>query len=119
MEGLSFKEYQKQAATTSVYRKAEAVGGSDLRVLYPSLGLAGETGEVIEKIKKQLRDRKGDFDDPEFLASIGKELGDVLWYHASLCSDLGLDMGAVAVGNLVKLADREKRGKVQGNGDNR
>ena len=84
----------------------------------PTLGLSGEAGEVAEKVKKVIRDKGGEFDDDTRLA-ICKELGDVLWYVAQIASELNLDLSNVAQGNLDKLADRAKRGKIKGNGDDR
>ena len=101
---LTLSAYQKQAATTAIYATEHAI-------LYPALGLAGEAGEVSNKVKKILRDKAFDRD------AIAAEVGDVLWYIAALCRDLGVDMGDLAQANLDKLADRQKRGTLQGNGD--
>ncbi len=87
-------------------------------MIYPTLGLAGEAGEVAEKVKKVIRDKGGVFDN-DARAAIAKELGDVLWYVAQIASELSLDLSNVAQGNLDKLADRAQRGQLQGNGDNR
>ena len=108
---LGFDIYQQMAKTTAIYPESA-------KITYPSLGLAGETGEVCEKIKKVIRDCGGEVSD-EKRKEIAKELGDVMWYMATLASDLGLSLGDVAVGNLVKLASRAERGKLHGNGDNR
>lgn len=103
-------DYQKAARKTAIYPTP---------VVYPALGLAGETGEVCEKIKKRIRDADGDFNDPEFKKNIQKELGDVLWYIANLSADLDIKLSAIAETNLVKLYDRADRGKIGGSGDNR
>jgi NTP pyrophosphatase (non-canonical NTP hydrolase) len=109
---LTFKEYQTRAADTARYPD---VGHNPV---YPTLGLAGETGEVAEKVKKVLRDNGGHF-DAAAVAAIQKELGDVLWYVARLASELGLDLEQIAAGNLSKLADRKARDKLHGSGDER
>lgn len=106
-----FNMYQERAKTTAIYPESA-------KVTYPALGLAGETGEVCEKIKKVIRDCGGEVSD-EKREEIAKELGDVMWYMAALASDLGLSLGDVAIGNLVKLASRAERGKLHGDGDNR
>mgnify|MGYP003112955711 FL=1 len=78
------------------------------------LGLVGEAGEVAEKIKKQLRD------DTEVASEeIQRELGDVLFYVAALSNLYGSNLEAVAKMNLDKLNDRQKRGVLKGEGDNR
>jgi NTP pyrophosphatase (non-canonical NTP hydrolase) len=80
--------------------------------------LAGESGEVCEKVKKLLRDKGGKIDDV-FLENVKKELGDVLWYHAQLCSEFGFKMSDVAKTNMDKLLGRVARDTIHGSGDNR
>ncbi len=109
---LSFEEYQRKSRETAVYPDA----GNNF--IYPALGLSGETGEVLEKIKKVIRDKEGKIDE-ETKEKISKELGDVLWYIAQLCTELGLDMGEVAQKNLEKLFSRKERGVLHGEGDER
>lgn len=109
---MEFSEYQKQAITTAIYPTERAV-------VYPALGLAGEAGEVAGKIKKVLRDTDGSFDTWDVRSDLLGEIGDVLWYVAVLCEDLGLDLDQVAEANLQKLADRKRRGVLKGSGDNR
>ena len=107
----SFRTYQEAAKTTAVYP-----GRGEGNYTYPALGLAGETGEICEKIKKVIRDDGGVISD-EKRALLGKELGDVLWYVATLASELGLDLSAIAQDNLDKLAGRKERGQIHGSGD--
>lgn len=87
-------------------------------LLYTALGLAGETGEILEKIKKQLRDKGGELTQ-DFKDSISKELGDAEWYHKNMATELGLNSSDIAAENLAKLASRKERGVLQGSGDNR
>lgn len=83
-------------------------------IVYPALGLAGEAGEIAEKVKKWLR---GDRElDREGLLS---ELGDPLWYITSLADDLGFTLQDVIDRNVEKLSSRKERGVLKGNGDNR
>jgi NTP pyrophosphatase (non-canonical NTP hydrolase) len=81
--------------------------------VYNSLGLAGETGEFVEKMKKRIRD--GTFDRE----ATAKELGDVLWYLSQLAKDLDYTLEDIAKMNLKKLADRRARNKIHGSGDER
>lgn len=104
---LTLGDYQEQARQTAIYPEAS-------KVLYPILGLLGETGELANKYKKVIRD--GIEVDVDNLAS---ELGDVLWYVAMVAYDLGLDLSYVANKNLDKLFDRKDRGVLGGSGDNR
>jgi NTP pyrophosphatase (non-canonical NTP hydrolase) len=102
-----FNIYQKEAVKTAIYPDA-------LRVLYPTLGLSGEVGELCNKVKKVYRDG-AELDRKD----LEKELGDVLWYMAALAEDLGIDLGTVAEINLEKLKDRQERGVIGGSGDYR
>ncbi len=112
MSKLTFDEYQKQALSTAIYPDR----GNNL--YYPCLGLGGECGEVLEKVKKIMRD-KGGVVSEEDREAIKKELGDVSWYLASLAYELNLTMEEVAQANLDKLAQRKEKGTIQGSGDNR
>ena len=98
--------YQQVAKQTAIYPREQAI-------IYPTLGLTGEAGEVANKVKKILRD--GDFDRK----AIADEIGDCLWYIAALCRDLNVNMNDVARANISKLQDRKKRGVISGSGDNR
>ena len=108
---LDFATYQQQAQTTAVYP-----GRGEGNYTYPALGLAGETGEVCEKLKKAIRDEGGAISS-ERKALLAKELGDVLWYIAALSTELGLSMEEIAAGNLAKLAARKAQHKIHGDGD--
>ena len=103
---MGLNEYQTAAAKTAIYKAEHSV-------LYPALGLAGEAGEVANKVKKMLRD--GDFDRQ----AIAAEIGDVLWYIAALSRDLNIDMHDLAMSNLEKLYGRKARGTLKGSGDKR
>lgn len=109
---MDFSDFQARSRETAVYPQA----GDNL--LYPTLGLCGEAGEVAEKVKKMIRDDDGALSD-ERRAALSKELGDVLWYVAQLATEAGLDLDVVAAANLDKLASRLRRGVLQGSGDDR
>ena len=104
--------YQEEAWETAIYPNK----GNNL--YYPALGLAGEAGEVCNKIKKVMRDQDG-IPTTEQKHEIAKELGDVLWYLATLATELDSHLGCIAEGNVQKLKDRQERGTLQGSGDNR
>lgn len=110
--GVEFEIYQIEARRTAIYPN---LGGN---LWYPTLGLCGESGEVAEKIKKIYRDKGGAVFLEDAL-ELQKELGDVLWYIANLASELGLSLGVIATMNLEKLQERQSRGKLHGEGDNR
>lgn len=108
---MEFNTYQNSALSTVVYPE-------DMRVIYPALGLAGEAGEVANKIKKIYRDDGGVI-TPERRAQVSKELGGNLWYIAVLAADLGLSLDEIAQQNLLELAGRKEHGVIHGDGDNR
>lgn len=108
--------YQKMA---SKYDLSEAT--SDLKAvgfIEKVLGLVGEAGETADKIKKVLRDKDGAFSD-EDKELIVKELGDTLWYIASIARYLGVPLSEVADRNIAKLEDRWQRNQIHGEGDKR
>ena len=110
---MDFDDYQSQSAKTLI------LGQDDVIVLARmALGLAGESGEVAEKIKKVLRDNNGNLTE-EAKAELSKELGDVLWYLARLADIADVKLSDIAQNNLDKLASRQQRGKLSGSGDNR
>ena len=109
---MELNDYQRESRKTALYPEV----GSN--VIYPTLGLVGEAGEVADKVKKILRDKKGVFDQ-DSKDAIKLELGDVLWYVSQLSSELGYELEEVAHSNLQKLNSRKSRGKIQGSGDNR
>lgn len=82
------------------------------------LGLTGEAGETADKVKKIIRDKKGEATE-EDRAAIIKELGDVLWYVASISRYLGVPLSEVAKKNIDKLEDRYQRNTIHGQGDER
>lgn len=111
MENYTLNDYQKDAISTAIY-------GEKNKIIYPSLGLAGETGEVCEKVKKVIRDNDGVFSD-EKKHELAKEIGDVLWYVANLSNDIGFTLEDIALMNRDKLFSRKERNVLHGSGDNR
>lgn len=104
-------EYQQMALETAIYPE-------QFKVIYPALGMAGEAGEVADKVKKIIRDSNGEVTKEKAL-EIAKEIGDVLWYCATLSNDLGFKLSEIAQMNYDKLHSRQQRGKLGGSGDNR
>ena len=115
---LTLDAYQDRASDFIFYK------GS---LLYPSLGLTGEAGEVAEKVKKLYRDDEVNFmrDDmtEELTADQAKdlalELGDVLFYIAAIAGDIGYSLEEIADMNIDKLAQRQERNTLSGSGDHR
>jgi len=78
-----------------------------------TVGLSGETGEVMELLKKWVRDGKLDRDQ------LKKELGDILYYLVRIATAHDLNPQEVMSYNVTKLADRWSRGVLKGNGNDR
>ena len=110
-----FDEYQDRALETATYPNV----GNNL--VYPAMGLAGESGEYCDKVKKMWRN-KGVMDVSKLTIQerieMVKELGDVLWYVASSERELDVDLSTVAYQNIAKLQDRRDRGVIKSEGDN-
>lgn len=123
---ISPAEYQGAAHAFATYGD---------NAMYPALGLAEEAGEVCGKIAKFIRKHEGEEplsepdrrgfglettkDEEEFREALKKELGDVCWMVAELCSVYGLNLGDVMSANIDKLTDRKNRGVIVGEGDDR
>ncbi len=109
---MNLNEYQKKSKKTALYPRQ----GSNL--VYPTLGLIGEAGEIANKVKKIERDNEGVLSD-EKRKEIQAELGDVLWYVAQLATELNISLDEIAIENIDKLYSRLERGVIKGSGDKR
>ena len=120
-------EYQKRAMTTCM--------DSSRNFSYMVLNLVGEVGELASKVAKSIRKGHRSIEESRLIAHINKdfdigdamieeqemkkEIGDTLWQVAGLCSVMGWSLEDIAKMNLDKLASRQKRDVIDGNGDNR
>lgn len=105
-------EYQRES------RKTWSLIHTDHPIVYPTLGLVNEAGELAGKVKKIFRD-KGGVIGPADREALKYELGDVLWYLTQICTELDLTLEEVAAANLEKLFSRLERNAIGGEGDNR
>lgn len=131
---MDIKEYQEKTKETAVYyrwfsgiRVFEVNDGNtthnenqeiEMDWLYPVIGLAGETGELLNKLKKIIRDGANQ-QSKEFKQKISDEIGDIMWYVSQTCNEFGLDLEEILCKNIEKLQSRKKRGVLKGSGDNR
>ena len=113
---MDLNHYQTRAMQTAIYPEVgeAAVAG----VIYTSLGLVGEAGEIANKVKKIIRDSGGELSN-ERQNDLLDELGDVLWYVAMLAVELDANLADVAAHNLRKLKERASKGALGGSGDHR
>lgn len=113
---MKIDDYAQQAITT--LSSDYAYGDANAQLMGMVLGLGGESGEVLEKFKKLLRDQQGTITETDKQAII-KELGDILWYVTAVAHLLGSSLEEVARRNNAKLASRQQRGQLRGSGDDR
>ena len=104
---LTLNQYQDGAEKTAVYPTKHALE-------YLTLGLSSEVGELNGKVAKYYR-KDGVYPRAEVL----DELGDVLWFVIEVARVHNTTLQVLAEKNLSKLADRQERGVLKGNGDNR
>jgi NTP pyrophosphatase (non-canonical NTP hydrolase) len=114
---MNFDEYQLKAAETAIYKDKD-------KLFYTALGLAGESGEIANKVKKIIRDKEFEGNAVDSLSheekyALIKELGDVLWYVSAIAHDLDFTLSHVADINIGKLQNRLNRNKIRGSGDDR
>ena len=123
---MTLNEYQNKAMATCM--------PSCDNISYMMMNLVGEIGELASKIAKDIRKTNiavghgidnnlvplMPFDEwIERQEEYKKELGDIMWQAAGVARVFGWDLESVCQGNLDKLAFRERRGKIDGDGDNR
>lgn len=102
---MTANTYQELASRTLLDEPDFEITDAQVMISWNVLGLAGEAGEVADLIKKQIYHQHGL--DREALK---KELGDVLWYVAALCSNVGLSLDDVMRANIEKLKARFPEG---------
>ena len=107
-----FNDYQRES------RKTWNLIHTDHAIVYPTLGLTNEAGEVAGKVKKIFRDKGGKISDADREA-LKQELGDVLWYLTQICTELDITLQEVAETNIEKLFSRLERDQIRGDGDHR
>ena len=108
---MNVNVYQDRAVATAIYPETH-------KITYPALGMAGEAGEVANKVKKIIRDGKKSLPD-DWQQQLASEIGDVLWYCAALARDLDMSLATIMAANLDKLKTRQEQGTLGGSGDKR
>lgn len=119
---MDAKTYQKEAHTFADYTIPIIYTNDGLAVnapyVYPAMGLSEEAGEATGKLAKVIRDNEGIIPDDKKELLV-KELGDVMWFVAELCTLFNVSIEDVMQQNIDKLTSRRERNKIHGSGDER
>lgn len=111
----TIEDYEGLVAETAIYPR-------EIPMLYVACGIAGEAGEVADKVKKLMRDKnlmETKAIVTEDKLALAKEVGDVMWYVTAAAKDLGYTLQEIMQMNADKLLKRKATGTLQGSGDNR
>ncbi|MFZ2663765.1 MAG: nucleoside triphosphate pyrophosphohydrolase family protein [Patescibacteria group bacterium] len=111
---MDFNDYQTESRKHAFYPNQNTPDA----FRYLIYGITGEAGELAEHFKHALRD-EDDKISPERRDLIIKEISDILWYLANICTELGVDFNEIPKVGLKKIEDRLKRGTLQGSGNTR
>lgn len=93
---MEFKKYQSFVDRTTKHRDG----------VYPVLGLAGETGEFVELVKKAWRKSETNWPENIDTTKVTSELGDILWYITRIASYLNISLEDIVSYNIGKLTER-------------
>lgn len=113
MRQTTLTEYQIAAKETAIYPN-QFPDFITPGQIYVVLGQGGETGEIQEKLKKAIREN-----DESYIEDMRNEIGDTLWYLSQICEEFNWSLGKIADDNIDKLHDRDERGVLEGEGDER
>jgi NTP pyrophosphatase (non-canonical NTP hydrolase) len=114
---VNFLDYQYGTAETAIYPGHGDIDSYE-GLSYVTMGLGGEAGEILNKVKKIARDNSGVITS-EHRDKLADELGDVMYYVSQVATQLGFKLEEICRANQRKLLDRMERGVLQGSGDNR
>jgi NTP pyrophosphatase (non-canonical NTP hydrolase) len=89
-ESVNFEEIETRMRTVRA-----------IRLLHGQLGLASESGEIADQLKKHIFYGKA-LDT----INLEEEIGDVFWYLALLANELGADFDSIMERNIAKLKKR-------------
>lgn len=106
---MNFNKYQIMSSRTI----NKDSSNKDL-ILNGCMGLAGETGELIDAYKKAVF--HGHDIDKDYVA---KELGDIMWYIAAIATAEDIKLDEVARMNIYKLIKRYPNGFSEEDSKNR
>jgi len=99
------KDYIKEALVTDAEDYSPMAARSSekhaVRILHAAMGLSTEAGEILDAMKKHIF-----YGKPIDLVNLKEEAGDIFWYLAVLCDELGITFGEAQETNIKKLRAR-------------
>ena len=102
---MDANQYQKEATRTLIDKPDFEISDKHTMILWCAIGVAGESGEIAELVKKGILHQHG-LDKHD----VAKKIGDCLWYLADLCTILDINMEAVIQSYIDKLKTRYPNG---------
>lgn len=72
-----------------------------IRLLHGAMGLDTESGEIMDSMKRHII-----YGSDLNVMNIREELGDIMWYVALICDELGLTIEQICEDNIAKLRKR-------------
>lgn len=103
---VNANEYQEAAARTLIAEPDHPFTGNELMLMWCALGLGGEAGEVLDILKKTICHQHGDVLSAESCIKVRDELGDLMWYVASIATLMDISLDAIMERNVAKLKQR-------------
>ena len=104
---MKSKEYQ--AAAISFDRSYAELGNSldqrKLRLMHAVLGVSGESGELVDAVKKHIM-----YNKPLDVENVKEEIGDLCWYISLALDEIGSSFEEVMKMNIAKLSKRYPNG---------
>lgn len=85
---MDFAEFRK----ANLFRQLEWPGAQNIDVAFRALEVGGEAGELLEAVKKYLRDVRGIAGSTATINDVAQEAADVIISVDLLCLALGIDL---------------------------
>lgn len=115
---IDSSNYVKNATNTEAPITGDMIvrfGKSEnIRLLHAGIGMATESGEFLDMLKKHLY-----YGKPLDKVNLAEELGDLIWYCSLAMDTLGIDFNKVLETNIKKLAARYPEKFTEFDADNR
>ena len=115
----SLARYNEHGWLHRIHRESNASEIQGMPWLYPAFALSEEVGEVTGKIAKFIRKSQTEADYEKLREDVKLELGDAMYQLSETARQFGWSLEDIVAANVSKLTDRDKRGVIVGEGDNR